>query len=388
MKCPKCGFVSYPGLTQCKKCGHSFSPSRRKVEPEKAPSPPPPATELETDAPLPPAEEIFSPRALAPSISPALTAPGPSEEEEEEEGTVEPWPGPSAIIPEPPAPEPERPWREELSERVESYRQRRARLKKGFDESSSLEFDFHAPGTEAKAPLPSSETGPKEMGSELDFDLNHSQHLDDSDLPLDVLTFLGREGGSGILQQAESELADELPPPSPAAPVEIVLDSSPDLDEECGEAAPISLPLAPMGRRFLGGVLDALVLLASAGLFSLIYWRAGGLFAGNLLNFAVAAFIGVVICLAYFGIFTALTSTTPGLLWMGIEVRNLQGNPPTIRQIFWRSFGYLVSASALLLGFVWALFDSDGLTWHDRMSDTYLASVEGMEARLPSTVQR
>ena len=385
MKCPKCGFVSYPGLTQCKKCGHSFSPSKRKVEPEKAPSPPAPATELEADAPLPPDEESFSPRALSPSISPALTAPEPGEEKGE---TAEAWPGPSSIVPEPPAPEPERPWREELSERVESYRQRRARLKKGFDESSSLEFDFHAPDAEAEAPLPSAEAGPKEMGSELDFDLNHSQDLDDSDLPLDVLTFLGRGGGAGVLQQAESELADELPPPSPAAPVEIVLDSSPDLDEERGEAGPISLPLAPMGRRFLGGVLDALVLLASAGLFALIYWRAGGLFAGNPLTFAVAAFIGVVICLAYFGIFTALTSTTPGLLWMGIEVRNLQGNPPTTRQVFWRSFGYLVSTSALLLGFVWALFDSDGLTWHDRMSDTYLASVEGMEVRLPSTVQR
>jgi uncharacterized RDD family membrane protein YckC len=385
VKCPKCGFVSYPGLTQCKKCGHSFSPSKRKVEPEKAPSPPPPAAGLEADTPLPPAEESFSPRALSPSISPALTAPEPLEEEE----TAETWPGPSSIVPEQPAPEPDRPWREELSERVESYRQRRARLKKGFDESSSLEFDFpHASGAEAEAPLPSAEAGPKEMGSELDFDLNHSQDLDDSDLPLDVLTFLGRGEGSGILQQAESELADELPPPAPAAPVEIVLDSSPDLDEERGEAAPISLPLAPMGRRFLGGILDALVLLASAGLFALIYWRAGGVFTGNLLTFAVAAFIGVLICLAYFGVFTALTSTTPGLLWMGIEVRNLQGNPPTTRQVFWRSFGYLVSTSALLLGFVWALVDSEGLTWHDRMSDTYLTSVEGVEARLPSTVQR
>lgn len=383
MKCPKCGFVTYPGLTQCKKCGHSFSHSKHKAEPDKAPSPPPRPIEPETESLVPGPEESPSPPAHSPLISPGLTAPEPLEWEE----TAEAEPGPPAIVPEPPAPEPVRPWREELSERVESFRQRRARLKGGFDDSSSLEFDFpHASGAEAEAPLKSGETGPEEMGSELDFELNHSRAPDDSALPLDALTFEGPGEGSGILQQAESELADELPRPAPAAPVEIVLDSLSTPDEEAREATPISLPLAPMGRRFLGGLLDALVLLVSAGLFALIYWRAGGLFTANFLNFAVAGFIGVLICLAYFGVFTALTSTTPGLLWMGIEVRNLQGNPPTTRQVFWRAFGYLVSTSALLLGFVWALVDSEGLTWHDRMSDTYLASVEGMEARRQSMV--
>jgi uncharacterized RDD family membrane protein YckC len=131
-----------------------------------------------------------------------------------------------------------------------------------------------------------------------------------------------------------------------------------------------------MGRRFLGGLVDALVLLVSAGLFALIYWWAGGRLTPNPLNLAVVGFIGVLMSLAYFGVFTVLTSTTPGLLWVGIEVRNLQGNPPTPRQACWRAFGYLVSTSALLLGFVWALVDSEGLTWHDRMSDTFLASAD------------
>jgi uncharacterized RDD family membrane protein YckC len=220
----------------------------------------------------------------------------------------------------------------------------------------------------------------------LDFELNHSRAPDDSALPLDELTLEGPGEGPRILQQAESELPDEQPLPAPRAPVEIVLDSPSAAGGEAREPAPITPTLAPLGRRFLGGLVDALVLLVSAGLFALIYWRAGGVFTTNLLTLTVAGFIGLLICLAYFGVFTALTSTTPGLLWMGIEVRNLRGNPPTTRQVFWRSFGYLVSTSALLLGFVWALVDSEGLTWHDRMSDTYLASVEGMEARRQSTV--
>ena len=61
---------------------------------------------------------------------------------------------------------------------------------------------------------------------------------------------------------------------------------------------------------------------------------------------------------------------------MGIEVRNLEGRFPTPREAFWRAFGYLVSSAALMLGFVWALVDSEGLTWHDRISGTFLAAAE------------
>jgi hypothetical protein len=54
----------------------------------------------------------------------------------------------------------------------------------------------------------------------------------------------------------------------------------------------------------------------------------------------------------------------------------------------WRAFGYLVSTGALLLGFVWALVDSDGFTWHDRMSGTFLAiadsAVEGRKSIVES----
>ena len=285
--------------------------------------------------------------------------------------------GAHTVTPEPPAPEPVRPWREELSERVENFRRRRARLTGGFDPSLSLEFDFPgASGGKSEAPLESGEAEPEARESELDFELDHSSALGEPSSRVDSLTLDDAAEEPGILQQTESEIADALPLPAPPLPVEIVLDPPSTQDGEAREAVPMTLPLAPMGRRFLGGLVDALVLLVSAGLFALIYWWAGGRLTPNPLNLAVVGFIGVLMSLAYFGVFTVLTSTTPGLLWVGIEVRNLQGNPPTPRQACWRAFGYLVSTSALLLGFVWALVDSEGLTWHDRMSDTFLASAD------------
>jgi uncharacterized RDD family membrane protein YckC len=159
--------------------------------------------------------------------------------------------------------------------------------------------------------------------------------------------------------------------------VEFVLDAAPPREEPAPAAIPMELPLAPMSRRFLGGVIDAAVLLVAAGVFTLIFWRAGGHLTLNALNLVVVGFIVAAVVLAYFGAFVALTSTTPGLLWVGIEVRSFSGAHPTPRQALWRAFGYLVSTGGLMLGFVWALVDSEGLTWHDRMSDTFLTPTDG-----------
>jgi len=86
------------------------------------------------------------------------------------------------------------------------------------------------------------------------------------------------------------------------------------------------------------------------------------------------------------GLFTALIFSTPGLVWMGIEVRSLYDSPPDYRESCLRAFGYLVSIAALMLGFLWALVDSESLTWHDRISGTCLtpsqagSSPKGREA--------
>ena len=41
-----------------------------------------------------------------------------------------------------------------------------------------------------------------------------------------------------------------------------------------------------------------------------------------------------------------------------------------------RSLGYVISAGTLFMGFLWACWDEDTLTWHDRFSRTYLSVAE------------
>ena len=74
----------------------------------------------------------------------------------------------------------------------------------------------------------------------------------------------------------------------------------------------------------------------------------------------------------YFSIFTFFGGATPGMLLRSLYVVRLDGRLADTRQLLWRSFGYLFSGGALMMGFLWALWDDDRFTWHDRMSHTYV----------------
>ena len=78
----------------------------------------------------------------------------------------------------------------------------------------------------------------------------------------------------------------------------------------------------------------------------------------------------------YFALFTVLGGATPGMLLRGLRVVSFDGTTPTPRQMFWRSFGYVLSGGTVMLGFLWALWDEDHLTWQDRISQTYLTLAE------------
>lgn len=286
-------------------------------------------------------------------------------------------PGPaSASAPTAPAEGGEPAWREELSQRVENFRRRRARLHGSSD--PNLEFDF-AESSLAEAPadaeIPLVEPLGEPDGIDAELSRPHAHTLETGVVDSVELRAGGDLAGLEEIADFEREPAEFAPHPKPRS-VHFVLDSAPPLETPEPTILPAEVSMAPMIRRFLGGMIDAFVLLLAAGVFSLIFWRAGGHLSPDTFNLAIVALMAILVALTYFGAFTALTSTTPGLLWLGIEVRSLQGGPPTLRQSFWRAFGYLVSASALLVGFVWALVDSEGLTWHDRMSDTFLAPAD------------
>ena len=266
-------------------------------------------------------------------------------------------------------------WREELSERVETFRKRRARLQPEVDSTGNLELDFEGPAKPEDNHSIDDVRGTREDGdSGFDLEIGESAVARGMDGPSrEILSF--EESGEEMMQlNAAPTEAEEMSLGEPLAespPMEILVgwptETAPVEEEETE-----GIYLAPLGRRFLAGLTDALVLILGAALLGIIFWRFCGRLLLVPLNIAVLGFVAVILNFAYFAVFTAIASATPGLLWMGCEIRNLRGGHPTVRESFWRAFGVLVSLSALMLGFVWACVDSDSLTWHDRMSGTVI----------------
>ena len=343
VKCPKCGFESVRELSRCAKCGCRLaSPSGGDPE---SPLDEPSIFSAHLAARSNPAPDVAY---LAVPVGSDLTEPL-IEENPDDDVPVDDSLSETPVSADGPAqpsedvsPEDSDPWREELSERIDRYRRRRGRSRE-YDPGASLELDFRtAPGdaSDRLMELPAIEGGKKIGPAPAGLD----------DWSLGPLPARASESGPRDVLEDETWIAS----------------SAPDI-----ETPPVSA--APLGRRFWAAVADALVLLGGSGVFAAIFYGVGGRFSERPADLAVIGFIFVLMTLVYFAAFTALVSSTPGLLVMGLEVRTLDGASPTATDSVLRAIGYLVSTSALMLGFVWALVDSDGLTWHDRMSGTLVA---------------
>ncbi len=132
------------------------------------------------------------------------------------------------------------------------------------------------------------------------------------------------------------------------------------------------VPVADVRERRIAGLLDlAFLVLSYAGFLTLFRALGGHLSIGKeeTIVYAVTFFLFYAI---YFGLFTGLGGTTPGMYFRGLAVVGFDGEAPRTRQLLWRSFGYALSGGTLLLGYAWVLWDEDHLSWQDRISQTYI----------------
>ena len=392
MKCPKCGFVSHPGLSKCKKCGRSFLPTAAKESSSllstllSISSPSPGAHPSAAAAPSPPHAAPNHPAGSAAKPEPtpiAVVEPAhpPAAESERAPAEAASANARAEFAPSAQTRDPAALWRQELSGKVQDFRQRRSRLRRGSDPSTTLDLDFET-GMEKQA----DESEPNEESPAIDrteVERSFGPLHEGEDAQRDTLDSVALEKGasgmrvlSGAAVQA-GELTLSHPGTAPES-VEIILDSSrPSRHEIEPEATASVEPRALIGRRFTAGLADAGILLAGLAMFAGIFWYVAARGAGiapRPANLIALGALAALLVLFYFGVSVALTGSTPGLAWMGLEIRDLDGNLPGTRESMWRAFGYLISASALFLGFVWAVFDSDGLTWHDLISETYVTS--------------
>jgi len=135
-------------------------------------------------------------------------------------------------------------------------------------------------------------------------------------------------------------------------------------------------PAATIEERRIAAVIDGACLLFAFGAFLALFSAVGGIFTVSKLSGAVCLATFAIVYLQYFTIFTIFGGTTPGMMLRNLQVVSFTGEPPSPRQMMLRSAGYVLSAGTMFLGFLWSMWDEDTLTWHDRISRTYLHSAE------------
>jgi uncharacterized RDD family membrane protein YckC len=242
-------------------------------------------------------------------------------------------------------------WRSELSERLASYRARRRRSSPNEDQS---QFFFER---EELQPLVTTQIAAEEP-------LRANEAGDDFSFTIAI----GRCAPSKEKDGKEMFIDVSLPPNAST----YALQANPIQAEQHSGLYPV----ASMDERRIAALIDSACLLFAYGGFLALFGSLGGQFTFSKMSATVYTIAFAIVYLQYFFLFTVFGGTTPGMMLRGLQVVDFSGETPTPRKLLLRAAGYILSAGTFFLGFLWAMWDEDELTWHDRISHTYLSPVE------------
>ncbi len=237
-------------------------------------------------------------------------------------------------------------WKLEVAHKLEEFRQKRAEQDKPHDEETSER-------------VPPPDRTKKVLAFE-DFAAGQIEPvvIDPPPPPKQrATTVRGRPAKTPVVEARTSE------PPSVAR------------DVRCTE------PVAPVALRALAGVLDAAVLTIAAGVFAGTFYLLGGGLPSQPKAAGGLALAAGLLAAFYLFFYVFYAGETPGMQWTGQRLIDFEGNSPRPGQRLVRSLGALLSAAALGLGYLWAVIDEESLTWHDRMSQTFLTRDERARRR-------
>jgi uncharacterized RDD family membrane protein YckC len=143
--------------------------------------------------------------------------------------------------------------------------------------------------------------------------------------------------------------------------------------EDAGQARPV-LHTASLGDRALSALVDLAIVWASFLLFVVVFALCT---AHPPLDKTALECGGVVLAglfLFYHWLFMSYGGGTLGMRYAQIAICTFDDENPTRQVMRRRVAASLLSLLPLGLGFLWALFDEDGLGWHDRMTRSYQRS--------------
>jgi uncharacterized RDD family membrane protein YckC len=129
---------------------------------------------------------------------------------------------------------------------------------------------------------------------------------------------------------------------------------------------------APLGSRVMATLVDlALVMVvvcSIAGLVAMKLQNLPSMKASEVTGFLALLIVGAL----YEWLFLLYAKCTPGMRYAQISLCTFDDEHPTREQMKGRLIAMALSLLPMGLGMVWAIFDEDNMSWHDRYSQTYL----------------
>jgi uncharacterized RDD family membrane protein YckC len=144
-----------------------------------------------------------------------------------------------------------------------------------------------------------------------------------------------------------------------------------DLEEDAPPAPPV-LELAPFGLRVMASLVDGALITGAflaAAMVAATHVSQLPPLKGIEIGSALAL---VAIAALYHALFLTFAEGTLGMKYAHIALCTFDDDNPTAPQRRRRLVALILSLLPVGLGVAWAIFDEDHLTWHDRLSGTYL----------------
>ncbi|MEH6627657.1 MAG: RDD family protein [Motiliproteus sp.] len=135
---------------------------------------------------------------------------------------------------------------------------------------------------------------------------------------------------------------------------------------------PDQLSPAPLARRLAAMLYDSLLIAA--------IWMVEGAIAvalngGEAVQGPLIKSILFLSAFLFFAGFWSRNGQTLGMQVWRLRVQTPQGYPISLMQALLRFFTAGLSILCLGIGYWWMLFDKQGLTWHDRYSETCIVEL-------------
>jgi uncharacterized RDD family membrane protein YckC len=138
------------------------------------------------------------------------------------------------------------------------------------------------------------------------------------------------------------------------------------------DALSTGLAAAPLATRAMAGTIDALFVLGCFLLFLGIVFFVPDFSLPTKSSFLGLGIVFLLVSVSYLFLFIITGAQTLGMEYESLKVVSFDGRIPSLREIGLRVFGSFTSLGCFMLGFIWAFFDPDRLTWHDRISKTLI----------------